>query len=173
MTAALNPRHLAEPRGGKATSLPLVALIALLAGVATATASPQGPQGVWLTEDRGGAVAIYDCGERLCGRIVWQKSSLRADGTLDIDDKNPDPTKRQQPICGLQIIGDMTASGPTTWNEGWIYDPDSGKRYHATLTLEGDDALRLRGYIGIPLLGASQLWRRAPADLPLCHAPGS
>jgi hypothetical protein len=34
------------------------------------------------------------------------------------------------------------------------------------------DTLRLRGYIGLPLLGESQLWGRAPADLPICGPPG-
>jgi uncharacterized protein (DUF2147 family) len=151
--------------------LPAIAgLCWLLAGSALA-AETWSPQGVWLTEDRDGAVEIFDCGEVLCGRIVWQKSPLRADGSLDIDDHNPDPAQRQQPICGLQIIRDLKQSDPTTWSDGSVYDPDSGKTYHVKLTMEGADTLRLRGYIGIPLLGESQLWRRAPADLPLCAAP--
>jgi uncharacterized protein (DUF2147 family) len=37
--------------------------------------------------------------------------------------------------------------------------------------LESDETLRLRGYIGISMLGGTQLWHRAPADLPLCVAP--
>jgi uncharacterized protein (DUF2147 family) len=156
------------------TSLPPVAGPVVLAGVLLAgilladVAAAAGPQGVWLTEDGDGAVEILDCGTALCGRIVWQKAPLRADGSLDIDDRNPNPALRQQPICGLQIISEMRRSGPTAWGEGRIYDPDSGKTYQATMTLEEADALRLRGYIGIPLLGASQLWRRAPAGLALC-----
>jgi uncharacterized protein (DUF2147 family) len=145
----------------------LAALVLLLASAATAA-----PQGVWLTEDGDGAVEIFKCGELLCGRIVWQKSPVGADGSLDIDDRNPDPALRQRPICGLQIIGGLTASDPATWNGGWVYDPDSGKTYHVKLTMESADTIRLRGYIGIPLLGESQIWRRAPADIPLCRPPG-
>jgi uncharacterized protein (DUF2147 family) len=145
-------------------------LAALSLSLASAAAA-QGwaPQGVWLTDDGDGAVEIFDCGTHLCGRVVWQKSALRADGSPDIDDRNPNPALRQRPICGLQIIGDLAPSDPATWNGGWVYDPDSGKTYHAKLTMEGGDRLRLRGYIGIPLLGESQLWRRAPADSPLCR----
>jgi uncharacterized protein (DUF2147 family) len=136
-----------------------------------AAAEPGQPQGVWLTEDRGGAVEIYDCGERLCGRIVWQQSSVREDGSPDVDDHNPDPAKRRQPICGLQIIGDLAPAGAGRWDDGWVYDPHNGERYSVMLALEGDGVLRLRGYIGLPLLGASQVWRRAPANLPLCRPP--
>lgn len=151
-------------------NLPLLA--ALLVLVASAIAATPAPQGVWLTEDEDGAVDIYDCAGLLCGRIAWQKSPLRADGSPDIDDRNPTPSLRQRPICGLQIIGELTPSGPGTWDGGWIYDPDSGKTYHVKLTMESGDTLRLRGYIGVPLLGETQLWRRAPADLPLCVKPG-
>jgi|SRR4051812_44228047 uncharacterized protein (DUF2147 family) len=150
------------------TTLPaIVSLSCLLAAGALAAEEPR-PQGDWLTEDGGGVVEIFDCGALLCGRIVWQKSPLRADGSTDIDDRNPDPALRQRPICGLQIIGELRQSDPTTWSEGWIYDPDTGRTYHVKLTMEGPDALRLRGYIGIPLLGESQLWHHAPAGLPLC-----
>ncbi len=152
-------------------SLLLLTVLALPLASAAAPAMPA-PQGVWLTEDGDGAVAIFDCGDRLCGRIVWQKSTLRADGSPDIDDHNPDPALRQRPVCGLQIIGALTQSDPATWEGGWIYDPDSGKTYRVKLTMEGAETLRLRGYIGIPLFGESQLWRRAASDLPLCAPSG-
>ena len=143
----------------------IVGLVLVFRCVAAA-AEPPGPQGVWLTEDGDGAVEIFDCGAHLCGRIIWQQSPLRSDGGPDVDDHNPDPALRHRPICGLQIIGDLSPSGPAKWSRGWVYDPDRGQTYGAALTLESRDVLRIRGYIAIPFLGGSQLWKRAPADLP-------
>jgi len=152
-----------RPIGG---SLLLASVLLVSIGGAAA-----GPQGIWLTEDGGGAVEIFNCGAVLCGRIVWQRSPLRADGSLDTDDRNPNPALRQKPICGLQIISEMRPTGPAAWGEGRIYDPDSGKTYQATMALEDADMLRLRGYVGVPLFGTSQLWQRAPAGLALCTEP--
>jgi uncharacterized protein (DUF2147 family) len=44
---------------------------------------------------------------------------------------------------------------------GEILDPDDGKTYRCTVTMiEGGKKLEVRGYIGIPLLGRSQVWQR-------------
>src|SRR5206468_2843390 len=52
---------------------PIIGIALLLASV-TAAAQRQGPEGIWLTEDRDGAVEIFNCGAHLCGRIGWQQS---------------------------------------------------------------------------------------------------
>jgi uncharacterized protein (DUF2147 family) len=44
---------------------------------------------------------------------------------------------------------------------GEILDPDDGKVYRCSVTvIEGGKQLDVRGYIGIPLLGRSQIWQR-------------
>ena len=53
-----------------------------------------------------------------------------------------------------------------TWDRnrfsgGRIVDPQANKEYRATMTLDGPDRLRVRGYIGIPALGRTQVWTRA------------
>ncbi len=48
------------------------------------------------------------------------------------------------------------------WNGGEVLDPESGDVYRATLRLrDGGARLDVHGYIGIPLLGRSQIWTRA------------
>lgn len=141
----------------------------LIAGAAVAADEPTfRPQGVWMSADGEGGIAIEDCGGRLCGRIVWMKQPTQPDGSPKRDAGNPDPAHRDRPVCGLQIIDDLTPKSPNHWTGGRVYDPDSGRTYRATLTMEGPSALRLRGYIGVPLLGQTQIWHLAPADLPPC-----
>jgi uncharacterized protein (DUF2147 family) len=47
-----------------------------------------------------------------------------------------------------------------TWENGEIYDPKSGKTYSCVMKLESADKLSIRGYMGISLIGRSEVWTR-------------
>lgn len=78
-----------------------------------------------------------------------------------LDKYNPDPEKRDQPILGLQLMRDFKKKSKTKYSDGKIYDPKSGKTYSGTITQSDTDTLRLRGYIGISLIGRTTIWKRA------------
>ena len=143
-------------------------LLALaIAPPAIADAAPSA-LGRWLTADRDSVIEIYDCGAALCGRIVWLRDPLDESGKPATDDENPNPALRNRPICGLDIMHGFKPDGAGAWDDGAIYDPNDGKTYHASMTLESAMQLRVRGYIGIPLLGASQTWMRADRSAGTC-----
>jgi uncharacterized protein (DUF2147 family) len=145
-----------------------LALSATLAVIARAAPADQSQVfGQWLTENKRGVIEMFPCGDKVCGRLFWMIDPLR-NGKPSLDDYNPKPELRQRPLCGMTILGDFRETEPQHWEDGWIYDPDSGKTYHATMTLESNGTLRLRGYIGIPLFGESQHWTRADGSLGKC-----
>ena len=85
-------------------------------------------------------------------------------------DRGPDPLceecpgeRRGQPIRGMIILWDLEAGDPGEWIGGRILDPTRGKVYRARLRLQEDGRLEVRGYLGISLLGRSQVWQRADA----------
>lgn len=120
--------------------------------------------GNWLTEPKSGIIQISRRGDGLYeGKIVGGNQPGR------MDDKNPDPAKRQQILRGQIILHDLKYDGAGKWSGGSIYDPDSGKTYKCKMELLGDGRLKVRGYIGVSLLGKSQLWTRytgTSMDLP-------
>jgi uncharacterized protein (DUF2147 family) len=69
-------------------------------------------------------------------------------------------------------MGGFKPSVEHEWSDGWVYDPESGKTYSARMALESATLLRLRGYIGIPLLGSTQLWTRT-GPVAHCLQPGA
>ena len=114
--------------------------------------------GKWLTENGKSLVDVYHCGDAYCGKIVWLKEPLK-DGKEKVDDKNPDESKRNVKIVGLEILKRLQAKGPGKWGGGRIYDPEKGKTYKCKAWMEGD-ALKFRGYIGFSLLGRTTTWTR-------------
>jgi len=120
------------------------------------------PAGIWATEDGKSRVQIEDCGNKLCGKIIWLSDPFEKDGTEAVDSENPNPQLRMRRLVGLTILGGFMPdrSDPKLWQSGWIYDPDNGKTYSCNLRLESPESLRVRGYIGLPIFGASQIWSR-------------
>jgi len=117
--------------------------------------------GRWLTEGGKSHVQIYQCGPHLCGRIAWLREPSMADGRPKVDLRNPDQSKRAQPIIGLMMLWNMAkASDPNEWEGGRIYNPEDGETYKSTLKLRPDGKLEVRGYVGVSLFGKSQYWER-------------
>ena len=70
--------------------------------------------------------------------------------------------RKNQPKVGLEIIrGGKKADGKDLWEGGKILDPENGKEYSLRLTpTDGGRKLEVRGYIGAPILGRTQVWNR-------------
>jgi uncharacterized protein (DUF2147 family) len=149
---------------------PVLAILVLgVLGPGKARAAADNAVGLWRTEDGKGLREMFSCGERLSGRLAGFTPRPGSTG-IPVDDNNPDPARRTQPLCGLMLMGDFRRTAEGAWEDGWIYDPKSGQTYHASVRPDGPDRLRLRGYVGIPLFGKTQVWIRAPADAPRCKA---
>ena len=133
------------------------------AGLALAAALVCGPAhaadvtGTWLTPSRNGVVEISRCGASICGRLV-ASDGLKADPGLK-DVNNATASLRTRPLKGLTILQGFTGSGGT-WSGGEIYNAEDGKTYGATVTLDADDTLKVRGCVIVPFC-KTQVWTRS------------
>jgi uncharacterized protein (DUF2147 family) len=122
----------------------MAALFALFiygsAGVERAEASAA--DGTWLIHDL--ALNIYDCGNLVCGKIVWIG----------------DPKKRTPGKCGKVIVWGLARSGPSEWSGGHIYDTEKDATYNLSAELTPRDTLNARIYKGIPLFGKTEILTR-------------
>jgi uncharacterized protein (DUF2147 family) len=144
----------------------LLAVIALTPSARSAAATPVG---FWYAEGGAAQVTIESCGSELCGRVVWLRSPLDEDGCDLRDRHNPDQTLRSRRVMGLEVLRGLKPQPNGTWASGSIYDPATGNTYTCHLTLDGDDRLRLRGYVGIPLLGRTTTWTRVGTENRSCR----
>ena len=94
-------------------------------------------------------------------------------GTIEklFDPPVPHPTcylcsgaMKDRPLVGLQVLWGFKQSGGQ-WSGGQVLDPETGKIYRASLSLEdGGKKLRLHGYVGVPLFGRTQHWQRVESS---------
>jgi uncharacterized protein (DUF2147 family) len=111
---------------------------------ALAAAAPHSVEGLWLNDDKKGLVQIAPCGPKLCGRIV--KVLSRDPGAPRTDIHNPDPALRGRGFVGLPVLTGFARAG-NSWTGGRAYDPESGKSYRSTLSLNPDGSLRVTGCV--------------------------
>lgn len=148
------------------------ALLIGLVALSSESSAARPELGIWYDDSGQGAVEIYICQEnanRLCGRIIWLKDPLNAEGVPKHDRYNPDPANQGRPICGLPMVWGLALKSDGTFDDGKIYDPKTGKTYSVALQLADTDKLKVTGYLGVKMLGKSFVWTRAPADLPRCE----
>lgn len=142
------------------TLLVLLALSGQHPAATDAAASPT-IQGLWLSEKEDAGVRVEPCGAELCGSIIWLAEPLD-DGSVKLDVNNPDESLRSREVIGLRILEGFPVNPDKkqAWKGGQVYDPENGKTYRCTLTLEDPGRMKLRGFIGISLLGRTTYWRR-------------
>jgi uncharacterized protein (DUF2147 family) len=145
----------------------LLAVVGLPVPARSAAATPVG---LWYAEDGAAQVAIEPCGNALCGRVVWLRSPLDDDGCDLRDRHNPAPRLRSRRVIGLEVLQGLKPQPSGAWGSGSIYDPATGNTYTCNLALDGDNRLRLRGYVGIPLLGRTTMWTRVGTENRMCPA---
>lgn len=141
-----------------------IASMLLLALVSSAQAQ-MSPLGLWQSIDDGNGqpkaeiLIVQDANGGLTGKV--ERSLLTT--------PNPEPNctlctddRKGQPKIGMEIIrGGKQIDGKEVWEGGKILDPENGKEYSLRLTpIEGGRKLEVRGFIGVPLLGRTQVWNR-------------
>jgi uncharacterized protein (DUF2147 family) len=118
-------------------------------------------KGFWYTEDNKSLVKVYRAKNgKYYGKITWLKNPTEDDGSAKVDNENPDPKKREEPLIGLLILKGFDYKGDGVYKGGTIYDPDNGKTYNCIMTMTSDEKMDIRGYIGISLIGRTTVWNR-------------
>jgi uncharacterized protein (DUF2147 family) len=132
-------------------------LVVALTGIFSATAQVTGK---WKTfdDETGEAksiVHVYEQDGKLYGKVVEILNPAKKDKKC----QDCEGADKDKPILGLIIIKGLTKDGDE-YTDGDILDPNKGKLYSCTLKLEGKDKLKVRGYMGVSLLGRTQYWTR-------------
>lgn len=125
-----------------------------------AATSPDAVLGVWKNGEGTGMIQIFKKGDKYYGRLVWLKVANTPEGKPRTDVNNPDESKRNVLLKGLENMRDFTYTGDNKWENGKIYDPKNGSDYSCEMTLVDPNTLEVRGFIGVSLFGRTDVWKR-------------
>ncbi len=136
--------------------------IVIFAFAAAASAQSSTPVGLWKTVNEKGEP------EGLV-RIVEVAGEMRGTVEKVFSPPAPDPKPlcvpctgelKDRPVIGLQILRGLRWDGEQ-YSGGEILYPNNGKFYRCLMRVVDDGRkLEVRGYIGISLLGRTQVWLR-------------
>lgn len=136
---------------------------AVLLCAALAASASDSPVGVWRTiDDKTGKekslVRITEVNGELHGSIEKLVRAPNEDPNPNCDKCEGD--KKNKPVIGMEIMTGMKKQGDE-YAGGHILDPANGKTYKCKMwTSDGGKKLNVRGFIGVSLLGRTQVWVR-------------
>lgn len=109
-------------------------------------------------------IAISEQGGVVSGTVMRVMHSSQGEHPVCNACKGP---LHDKPVVGMTVLWGLTRDGAkAVWTGGQVLDPAKGQIYRAKLTLKDPDTLEVRGFLGISLLGRTQIWRRAqPSEL--------
>lgn len=132
-----------------------------LAWIGAARPQADTPAGLWTTynDSTGKAEALVRIEERdgeFLGIVV---KVFDATAPNPVCEHCEGPLK-DQPVVGMTILRGLRRDGEE-YRGGTILDPDEGRAYRCRVKLlDGGRRLEMRGYLGVPLFGRTQIWVR-------------
>jgi uncharacterized protein (DUF2147 family) len=130
--------------------LVLTALAFTAISVGQANADPLGD---WRVADGNATVRIRKCGADFCGFVASTRS---APGK---DERNPDPSKRSRSVIGIEVLMNLKSNGSNSW-AGTTYNAEDGLFYTATVSMQGEQALQIKGCGPNGGVCGSETWTR-------------
>lgn len=108
--------------------------------------------GRWITEkaDNGNQIIvdIYKKENKYYGKIHQLTIRFDENGNYKKDINNPDSSKKERTLEGIDFVYDFTYNDSTNkYENGYIYDPSTGKTYSCYMELQKDGTLKVRGHI--------------------------
>ena len=115
-----------------------LSLATLIAGLILSPALGAEPYGTWVRPSNGAEVSFFNCGGKLCGKVIGKGSSNAKVGTM--------------------IVAGAAKVGANEW-KGKLLNPEDGKTYSGVITLVGADGLNLKG-CALGVFCQGETWRR-------------
>ena len=142
-------------------------VLLLTARQGQAATQPPAVVGLWRVMDGSGKgpISLVALSERdgvVSGTVMRVMRSSQGEHPVCQACKGP---LQNQAVVGMTVVWGLKQEGAKpVWSGGSVLDPGNGQTYKCKATLRDANTLELRGFLGISLLGRTQVWQRAEAS---------
>ena len=129
----------------------VVIVVSFFVSGQTLASDPYNVFGLFLTEERNSVIEIKNCGESVCGNVVWLNPETLDDGIAP----EQATSKKGEKVLGLTMLKGFEKAD-SDWRGGTIYDPGKDKTYSSRLERLSNGSLQVKGCISF--FCQTQIW---------------
>ncbi len=116
--------------------------------------------GKWMSAENDLKVEVYKENGQYRAKVIWFVCEAGHSMSEFHDTENPTPSLRSRPWLGLQVLSNLHYNGGVEWNNGYIYDPNSGHTFSSVCRLKDYNTLTVRGFWMYEWIGKNLTFRR-------------
>ena len=116
--------------------------------------------GIWESEEKNLQIEMFEDDGQFAGRMIYFKCSSEEIMRTCTDRENPDKNLTNRKLLGLKLVTKLEYKGRNVWDDGEIYDPNSGRTLEARIQLTGPNTATVRGYWKYRWIGRSMVFHR-------------
>lgn len=116
--------------------------------------------GVWESEAKNLQIEMFEKNGEFSGRMIYFKCSTDEIMRTCKDIENPDEDLTERNLLGLTLVTELAYQGDNVWDNGKIYDPNSGRTFEARIQLTSPRSAIVRGYWKYRWIGRSMVFHR-------------
>lgn len=119
--------------------------------------------GRWQSEKKNCIVEVTHENDDFVARLVWFDDSDEPSRPMEtrVDYKNPDKNLRTRKLIGMSVLEGLEYKAKTdSWENGQIYDAQTGKKWNAAAALVSPGKLKVTGYWHFKFIGRSMMFNK-------------
>ncbi len=116
--------------------------------------------GIWESEVKDLQIEMFEDNGFFAGRMIYFKCKSDEVMRNSQDIENPNKHLMGRKLLGLTLVTKLSYKGENVWDEGKIYDPNSGNTFEAQIQLTNANTAIVRGYWKYKWIGRSMVFAR-------------
>ena len=143
--------------------IPGILLISLVSLNAIPQGDPDAILGKWMTIEGNLKVEVYKQNNDFKAKVIWFKDTDDKSRPMNErrDEKNPDKTLRSRKWIGMEVLRNLRYyPDDDEWEDGKIYDSNTGKEWSSVVWMTRDNLLKVKGYWLFKFISQTKTFKR-------------